>query len=219
MLVAVTGTDTEVGKTWVAAALARHLTALGHRVSARKPAQSFAPGSGPTDAELLGAATGEPPVVVCPPHRWYPRPLAPPMAAEALGAPVPTLAALVEEVSWKWPPADVDIGLVEGAGGVASPLASDGHNADLVRALGADAVILVAPAGLGTISAVRLSAPALAPVPVAVFLNRFDPDNDLHTRNRDWLASVDGLQLATAIEKLAPLILGSSGPPANWPAH
>jgi dethiobiotin synthetase len=206
VLVAVTGTDTEVGKTWVAAALARHLAARGYRISVRKPAQSFEPGSGPTDAELLGAATGEAPTVVCPSHRWYARPMAPPMAAEALNAPVPTLAALVEEVSGKWPPADVDVGLVEGAGGVASPLAFDGHNADLVRALGVDVAILVAHAGLGTISAVRLGANALAPVPVAVFLNRFDPGDDLHAANRGWLASVDGLPVAASIEELAALV-------------
>ncbi len=207
MLVTVTGTDTGVGKTWVAAALARHLVGRGRRVSVRKPAQSFSPGSGPTDAELLALATGEPPAVVCRPHRWYPRPMAPPMAAEALGAPMPTLAALVDELLEKWPPADVDVGLVEGAGGVASPLARDGHNADLARALGADLAVLVAPAGLGTISAVRLGAYALAPVPVAVFLNRFDPNDDLHARNREWLVSVDGLRVATSIDELEAVIL------------
>jgi dethiobiotin synthetase len=207
VLVTVIGTDTEVGKTWVAAALARHLVGRGRRVSVRKPVQSFAPGSDPTDAELLASATGEPPAVVCSPHRWYARPMAPPMAAEALGAPVPTLAALVDELLEKWPPADVDVGLVEGAGGVASPLARDGHNADLARALGADLAVLVAPAGLGTISAVRLGAYALAPVPVLVFLNRFDPKDDLHARNREWLVSVDGLRVATSIDELEAVIL------------
>ncbi|MBV8560261.1 MAG: AAA family ATPase, partial [Acidimicrobiia bacterium] len=52
-LVLVAGTGTEVGKTWVAARLAEALRARGTRVAARKPAQSFAPDEGPTDAEAL----------------------------------------------------------------------------------------------------------------------------------------------------------------------
>jgi len=86
-LVVVTGTGTEVGKTWVSAAVLRLARAQGLSVAARKPAQSFAPDQGPDqrDAYLLAAATGEPADVVCRPERSYPVPMAPPMAAEALG--------------------------------------------------------------------------------------------------------------------------------------
>src|SRR3954447_23680520 len=84
--VAVAGTGTEIGKTWVTAAVARWLRASGTRVAARKPAQSFAVTDAPEtlDAAVLAAATGEHPDVVCPPHRSYERALAPPMAAAAL---------------------------------------------------------------------------------------------------------------------------------------
>ena len=125
-LVVVLGTGTEVGKTWVTAALARRVRDAGVVVSARKPAQSFAVDEPPgrRDAAVLGEAVGEAPEAVCPPHRWYPEALAPPMAAEALGRPVPTVAELVAELVW---PADVagtpgTLGLVETAGGVRSPL-------------------------------------------------------------------------------------------------
>src|SRR5206468_1259236 len=84
-LVLVTGTGTGVGKTWVAARLLTELRAKGVHVAARKPVQSFAAGEGPTDAEMLAAATGEDLADVCPAHRWYERPLAPPMAADVLG--------------------------------------------------------------------------------------------------------------------------------------
>ena len=43
-------------------------------VRAHKPAQSFEPDAGPTDADVLAAATGQRPDDVCPPHRWYETP-------------------------------------------------------------------------------------------------------------------------------------------------
>ena len=91
-LVVVAGTGTEIGKTWVAARLARDLRATGYEVIARKPAQSFDPGDSSTDAHVLAAATGEEPSMVCPRHRWYPAAMAPPMAADhrPSTAPAPT---------------------------------------------------------------------------------------------------------------------------------
>jgi dethiobiotin synthetase len=190
MLVLVLGTGTEVGKTWVACRLARHLGAV-----ARKPAQSFSPGEA-TDADLLAAATGEAPEMVCPPHRWYPVPMAPPMAADALALPPFTIADLASELSW---PNDERARLVEGAGGVRSPLAHDGDAIDLARAISPDIVVLVADAGLGTINAVRLSVAALNGWPVVVYLNRYDDGNDLHRRNRAWLEERDGFRIAVSV--------------------
>ncbi len=188
-LVVVVGTATEVGKTWVTAAACR--AAGDRRVAARKPAQSFA--GPPTDADVLAAATGEAPAAVCP--RSYPVPLAPPMAAEVLGLPVPTLAELAD-LSW---PEGVDVGFVETAGGVRSPMAADGDAADLVRRLAPDLVLLVADAGLGVINAVRLSVAPLADLPLVVWLNRYDPADDLHRRNRAWLAEGDGLPVVVDV--------------------
>ena len=67
--VVVTGTGTEIGKTWVTAAALRALRARGIDAHGRKPVQSFAPGDPTTDATELAAAGGEHPEVVCPPHR------------------------------------------------------------------------------------------------------------------------------------------------------
>lgn len=222
----VVGTGTEVGKTWVSARLLEHLRTGGLSVAARKPAQSYDPEDDPdaTDAAVLGRASGERSDVVCPPHRWYPVAMAPPMAAEVLGRPPFSVADLVGELSWRegddatgatgatngdlWRVPQV--GLVETAGGVRSPQAADGDAIDVARALRPDMVLLVADAGLGTINGVRLSAGALAEgllgatadAPqdaasprVLVLLNRFDDEDDLHRRNREWLNDRDGLEV------------------------
>jgi dethiobiotin synthetase len=197
-LVVVAGTATEVGKTWVSSHWLA--TMAPDTAAARKPVQSFSPGDeGGTDAELLAAATGEPPEVVCPRHRWYEVAMAPPMAAAVLGRPAFTVADLVAEIDW---PAGAAFGLVEAVGGVRSPLADDGDTVQLVRALSPDDVLLVADAGLGTINAVRLCASALGSVNCIVFLNRFDRDDDLHRRNLEWLSERDGLQVVTAVDAL-----------------
>jgi dethiobiotin synthetase len=188
----VVGTGTDVGKTWVSARVLRDLRAAGLRVAARKPAQSFEPGDDPAgrDAAVLGAASGEAPERVCPRHRWYEVGMAPPMAASALGRPRFTIADFVSELAW--PASGVDVGLVETAGGVRSPLAEDGDAVSLCLELTPDLLVLVADAGLGTINAVRLTTEALRAieVPQVVVLNRFDASADLHVRNRSWLRSL-----------------------------
>jgi dethiobiotin synthetase len=122
------------------------------------------------------------------------------MAAEALGRPPLLLADLVDHLSW---PPTADLVVVETAGGVRSPLAVDGDTVTLCERLGPDQVVLVADAGLGTINAVLLSVAALAPWPVVVVLNRFDPADDLHQRNLRWLADREALRTTTDVDELA----------------
>ncbi len=146
---------------------------------------------------MLGAASGEPAEEVCPVHRWYDVAMAPPMAAEVLGRPPFTIHDLASELHW--PSGAVDVGLVETAGGLRSPLAADGDCLSLCATLAPEVVVLVADAGLGTINAVRLTVHSLraVPAPVVVVLNRFDPVVDLHTRNREWLQKRDALAVVT----------------------
>jgi dethiobiotin synthetase len=193
-LLVVAGTGTGVGKTWVGAELAR---LLAPDVAVRKPVQSF--DAHPTDAELLAEASGEAVSDVCPPHRSYELAVAPFMAAARLGRPAFTLADLLAELRW---PA-VGTGLVEAAGGVRSPMSSDGADTvDLCDALRPDGVVLVADAGLGTLNAVRLCLDALADHAVTIFLNRFDPADPLHADNRAWLRSNVTLPLVTEVQEL-----------------
>jgi dethiobiotin synthetase len=212
-----------VGKTWVGTRLLTELRARGRTVAARKPAQSFDVDhagdrlGGATDAELLGAASGEHPGDVCRPFRSYQRAMAPPIAAEALGLPAFRVSDLVRELDW--PGAGADVGLVETAGGVRSPQADDGDVCDLVAALGPDVVVLVADAGLGTINGIRMSVDALAgsrgaspAMALAVVLNRFDGRHEIHRRNRAWLEGRDGYPIVVLPgdeSPLADLVLGT----------
>jgi len=224
--VLVCGTGTEVGKTWVCGRLLTELRSRGVAVAARKPAQSFDIDSegrrlgGPTDADRLGAASGELPAAVCHPFRSYRRAMAPPMAAEALGLPPFTVADLMEEMVW---PSDrVQVGVVEMAGGVRSPQASDGDTTDMVTALAPDAVVLVADAGLGSINGVRLSMDALATATnrlpgtsTVVVLDRYDGHHDIHRRNLAWLSGRNGYRVVVAPGEeslLADLVIGGAAP-------
>jgi dethiobiotin synthetase len=204
--VAVVGTGTDIGKTWVAAQLLMALRGAGLSVSARKPAQSFHPGDDPAgfDAAVLGRASGEAPEVVCASHRWYELAMAPPMAAQALGRPSFTVGDLVHELVWR----GGDVGLVETAGGVRSPLAADGDCLAFCRAVAPDLVLLVADARLGTINSVRLTVDALAPLaaPIVVVLNRFESNDDLHERNLEWLRDGDRFAVVTMPRELDRLV-------------
>jgi dethiobiotin synthetase len=207
-LVLVAGTATDIGKTWVGGQVLRRLRDGGATVAARKPAQSAdADGPGPSDAAVLAAASGEPVDAVCPPHRWYTVAMAPPMAADALGLPVPSLADLVAELTW---PADaVDVGWVETVGGPRSPIGADGDAVDLADVLDPDVVVLVADAGLGTVNSVRLGVDVLGPRPVIVFLNRYDATDDLHRRNLDWLRTRERLEVIVDLEALSNRVAGA----------
>jgi dethiobiotin synthetase len=207
-LVVVTGTGTGVGKTWFSAVTLGLLRDRGVTVAARKPVQSFSEGEHPTDAEVLAAATGEDANAVCPPHRHFERAMAPPMAAEALGRPAFTIADLAREVTW---PDGMGIGLVEGAGGPHSPLATDGDTVDLVAALDPDLVVVVADPELGAINAVRLTVAPFAPRPVVVAFNRFDEADELHDRNRTWLELRARLDVVTSPTALADRLTHGPG--------
>ena len=196
-LVVVLGTATGVGKTWATAKVATRLVAGGLTVSARKPVQSFASCDAETDADVLARATGEPADDVCPPHRSYAMAMAPPIAAAFLGTAPPTLDDLLGELAW--PAEPVDVGLLETVGGPRSPLAADGDSADLAAGVGADLAVLVAPASLGAINAVRLCAPVV-PRPLVVFLNHFD-GSDLHDRNLRWLQA-EGFDVVVGVDDL-----------------
>ena len=178
-------------------------------MGARKLAQSHDVDEDPTetDAAILAFASGENPEDVCPASLTYPVPMAPPMAAEAMGANVPTLDDLLSFQPWG---EDAMIGLVETAGGLRSPQAADADALDVIVALDPELVILVGDAGLGTISTVRLCHDAIvnaAPeVSVVVVLNRFDAQRELHERNRSWLRSVDGFEVVSAPEELNDLV-------------
>jgi dethiobiotin synthetase len=198
-LIGVVGTHTEVGKTWCSVRLLAQARKASLRVAARKPVQSFDNSHMNTDAAEFARATGEDVDHVCPPHRSYAVAMAPPMAADVLRRPRIELSQLLGEIQW---PTGIDIGLVETAGGVRSPIAHDADSLDLIHALAPDQILLVADAGLGTLNAVRLSLASLEPLRAVVFLNHYDRNSELHRLNRQWLIERYSVQLATSIDEL-----------------
>ena len=203
----ITGTGTEVGKTFVAAAMLRELQRRGITVAARKPAQSFDPSDlAPRDSDVLADASGETTDAVCPSHRNYPIAMAPPMAADALQLPRIALQDLVAELA----PTSAEVTIVEGAGGLRSPIAHDGDALDLIAILHPCVVVIVADAGLGAINAALLTVDAIAhrsTVAVVVMLNRFDADDAIHIANLAYLQAHTAGSVVHSITALCDNIL------------
>lgn len=148
----ITGTDTDVGKTYVGSLIARTLRAAGHRTGVYKPAASGCRRQAETlisdDAAALWEAAGRPGTLaqVCP--QVFEAPLAPHLAARAEGKRLdPDLLRAGLEFWLE----HSDIVLVEGAGGLMSPLGDEEYVADLAYDFGFP-LIVVARNALGTIN-------------------------------------------------------------------
>lgn len=148
----ITGTDTGVGKTYVGAMIARALAAGGHRVGVYKPAAS---GCRSEDGELvsddavaLWNAAGRPGDLdhVCP--QRFVAPLAPHLAAREEGKELNVDLLRRGLDYWRH---RAEIVLVEGAGGLMSPLGEDRYVADLAEEFGFP-LIVVSRNVLGTIN-------------------------------------------------------------------
>jgi dethiobiotin synthetase len=150
----VTGTGTDIGKTYVTAALLRHLRAAGRRpVAVFKPVLSGFDGAAPeiSDAAVLLAAAGEEAsannIAATSPWRFA-APLSPDMAAAREGEEIDFDELVMFTRAASRLPGTV---LVEGVGGVMVPL--DGRHTvlDWLEAAGLP-VLLVAGSYLGTLS-------------------------------------------------------------------
>ncbi len=186
----ITGTSTGVGKTHVGALIARALVKQGYRVGVYKPiASGCRRDSGELvadDAVRIWEAAGRPGTLaeVCP--QRFAAPVSPPLAAQFAGSVVdPQLLRTGLEV-WQ---ERSDIVLVEGAGGLMSPLSEVDYNANLAEDFGFPLVV-VAANELGTINATLqtlITAKYVAPrLPIAgVILNRLSllPDDESTSTN------------------------------------
>lgn len=138
----VTGTDTDVGKTAAAVAIVSRLVAAGRRVGVSKPvASGVPPGSLATagDAARLWDAAGRPGTVadVCP--QAFPAAISPPRSARVAGTAVDERRVFDSIELWR---RESDLLVVEGAGGLFSPLTDRLLNADVARRLGFPLVIV-----------------------------------------------------------------------------
>jgi dethiobiotin synthetase len=191
----VTGTDTGVGKTVVAAALCASLRAAGKRVAAVKPLLTGLDDDGPHDHEILAAAAGGDPGDVAP-LRFGP-PVSPHLAAELAGEPIDP-AAVVASIHRA--AAGADTAIVEGVGGLLVPIAPGYAVRDLAADLGLPLVIAARP-GLGTINHTLLTLEAArgAGLPVmAVVLTPWpDEPTEIERSNRATIAALGDVEVAT----------------------
>lgn len=145
----ITGTDTGVGKTWIAGGLARILRSRGLNLGVWKPVQCGAlPGNPEADSRLLKERSGvdDPEDMITPCS--FAAPLAPLVAGllENRRVDVTGMLAVGQPLGEKYA-----FLLVEGAGGLAVPLNEREMVADFAARLGYP-IIIVARPGLGTIN-------------------------------------------------------------------
>lgn len=149
----ITGTDTGVGKTVFAVLITQHLRERGFHVAALKPICS----GSRDDARLLRDAA-ERVLPLDEVNPWHFRaPLAPVLAARKERKRV-QLREVVAHIGRVGKPFEVVV--VEGAGGLLSPLGEDFDSRDLIQALSATPII-VCPNKLGAVNQVRLAVNAL----------------------------------------------------------
>ncbi len=162
----ITGTDTEIGKTWCTVKLARQWSAAGQRVACCKPLASGAvtdparpePGLINDDVEQLRAAANvKLPREIISPYRFTPA-IAPHIAATQAGVQI-DLARI--EQCLQQAAKDADIVLIEGFGGWLAPVAMTDRGvlwqADIAKLVNAS-VILVVGLRLGCINHSLLTA-------------------------------------------------------------
>jgi len=204
----ITGTDTGVGKTLFAGGLARALVDKGKKIGVMKPVESGCERADnwlhPRDALFLkemSCSTDE--LDVINPYRLE-HPLAPSIAAELEGVEIDlhkikktyTKLALTH-----------DLMLVEGAGGLLSPLYKNFTNADLIKLLGIP-VIVVARNALGTINHTLLTtecAKSSGLRVLGIVITTTSADSDLSTKtNPQMVEELSKVPLLGVIPYLQP---------------
>lgn len=186
----ITGTDTGVGKTYVACGIAGALRRRGFSVAPFKPAETGCTRDGksqrlvPADAEMLRRATEtQAPLETICPYRFEPA-VAPWVAAEQAGITIDPerLESCFRELA-----ASHDIVLAETAGGILVPLGEHFHYANLARRLNLP-VLLVIGSKLGAINHTLLTLELLQSVgltTVACALNHPYPEKDSATATNE----------------------------------
>jgi dethiobiotin synthetase len=202
----VTGTDTGVGKTVLACAIAATLADRGERVAVLKPAVTGLDEGGLPDHELLRAsARSHQALSEIAPYRFGP-PVSPHLAAELAGVRIAPDAILEAA---RAAAAEADVLIVEGVGGLLVPLTPAYLVRDLAADLGLPLVVAARP-GLGTInqSLLTIEAARRAGLSLASVVLTPWPEQpgEVERSNRAAIASIGGIEVAT----LGPLYTGPS---------
>jgi dethiobiotin synthetase len=213
----VTGTGTEVGKTVIAAAIARTLAAEGKRVAVFKPAVTGLDEGVETDHALLRRASGSSQSdEEIAPYRYGP-PASPHLAAELAGEEIDpkrlrqTARAAAE---------GADAIVCEGVGGLLVPLSPSYLVRDLAADLGYPLLVVASP-GLGTINHTLLtleSARAAGLEVAAIVLTPWpDEPTEIERSNRETIAALGETKVLTLPE--IDLSNSDTWPPLPLPAE
>lgn len=198
MRVVILGTGTDVGKTYVTAAIARGLS-RHLEVLALKPIESGVDLGVTGDAGTIAAAAAHEPMLS--PWRFR-RPVSPHLAARESGAAL-TLPEVESWVTARESETPRAITLIELAGGAFSPLAPNITNVDLALALEPAIWLLVAPDALGVLHDVTATLRALPRPPDALLLSASRPADQSTGSNAREL---EALGISAVLE-----VIGRSG--------
>jgi len=187
----ITGTDTEIGKTYVARALIAQLVKEGHAVAGLKPIASgcvrTSQGLRNEDAvALMAAANVTLAYNVVNPYAFEPA-IAPHIAAGDAGQTID-----IQKITAAASTIEADYLVVEGVGGWCVPLGGGRLLAELARAI-ADEVILVVGMRLGCINHALLTASQVKrdDMPLTGWIaNHVDPDMQVQAENLETLRSL-----------------------------
>jgi len=206
----VTGTGTEVGKTVVAAAIARTLAAEGRSVAVFKPAVTGLEEEVESDHALLrrAARSGQRDEEIAP-YRYGP-PASPHLAAALAGEEIePERLRTAAEAA----AAGAEAIVCEGVGGLLVPLAESYLVRDLAADLGYPLVVAASP-GLGTINHTLLTLEAARAAGLAIAAVVLGPwpaqPSRIERSNRETIASLGRVEVLT----LPQLDLAE---PDGWP--
>lgn len=203
----ITGTGTDVGKTYVSGLLLKTLRESGRNAAYYKAAMSgnARDANGrliPGDALQVKAMSGisQPLESMCP--YVYEAAVSPHLASRLEGNPVrlPVVRMGFDAVCRQY-----DYVTVEGSGGIVCPLRFDGEKLrldDLVKELGLSSLI-VADAGLGTLNSVVLTTEYMRTkcLPVkGIILNNFHPGDTMEEDNRFMCEYMTGLKVLTCVK-------------------
>jgi dethiobiotin synthetase len=209
----VTGTGTEVGKTVVAAAIARTIAASGASVAVFKPAvtglEQHPAGGEPDHALLRRAAGSEQSEEEIAPYRYGPA-ASPHLAAALAGEEIDPRRVLEAA---RAAAGDADTLVCEGVGGLLVPLSRDYLVRDLAVELGLPLVIAASP-GLGTINHTLLTIEAARAAGLKVAAVVLTPWQEkpsaIEQSNRETIEALGEVPVETL-----PLLDLSA--PATWP--
>ncbi|MBQ9275403.1 MAG: dethiobiotin synthase [Succinivibrio sp.] len=215
----ITGTGTDIGKTYVSAYILKSLTAKGLKAAYYKPALSGAQSLEHSDAGFVINAAGLRQELKSAVGYWFKEPLSPHLAAQHENV-TPSLEHIRD--GFERLALDFDYVLVEGAGGIYTPLYcpscptktvedARAHKRSIVlySAVAQELklpVLVVADAGLGTINHTVLTTDRLKALELdckGVILNNFKLGNLMHEDNLGMIEALAQVPVVATLEHAA----------------